>query len=730
MQKYLESGRRFSSDGKYREAAIQYLNALKVDDDFAEAHYELAQTYEHLGEFNEAIGELERTVELLPSNYPARVDLGNLLFAGGRTEDAQQQAEFVVVAQPDNPGVHALLSAIAVRQGQKDQALVEIRRALELDPNRAAFHDDLALLQAADQTKSRFVEAELKKAVALDSKSVNPHLLLAAFYANNNRLQEAEKTSWDAVATDPRSLAARVNVAQVILKEGDRARAEEVLGQAAQELADSPQGVRLLADYYVDSGQLDNARTEFSNLVAKYPKNESVRKGYIRVLLEEKDYASARALVAGLMKDGSNDPEAEALDGIVLLNDGNANGALIALSDSARDSPKDAFIQFWLGKAALAAGDSTLAEKSFRMSVELNPSARDAQVELAKIAHQRGDTGLLASVSENMIATSPHTPDGYVWQAIAEMNRDSQDKAEADLHTALHIDPQCSQAYLELGKLRFEQKRFPEGVTLLEQALQHNSDSIEALRLLIGYDLFRKQPARALARLNAQIEKNQSDSCLFDLLTELEIQDKKFDQAAGTAEKAVRLNSADGEAVMLFAQIAVLRGQTANEIAAWERLSNEHPDNAGMLAVLGTLEESRGNLGKAVSYYKKSLLVQPQQPVAANNLAYQMLLDGDMANEALTLAQTARLLMPNSPNAADTLAWAYYCNGTYGFARNLLEDAISTDPKNATMQYHLGMVYSKLKDKNHAQIHLKNAIAIERNSQAAKDAQKALQALG
>ena len=58
--------------------------------------------------------------------------------------------------------------------------------------------------------------------------------------------------------------------------------------------------------------------------------------------------------------------------------------------------------------------------------------------------------------------------------------------------------------------------------------------------------------------------------------------------------------------------------------------------------------------------------------------------------------------MPNSPNTADTLAWAYYQKGTYGFARDLLEDAVKSQPGDATMQYHLGMVYSKLKDKANA----------------------------
>jgi Tfp pilus assembly protein PilF len=86
--------------------------------------------------------------------------------------------------------------------------------------------------------------------------------------------------------------------------------------------------------------------------------------------------------------------------------------------------------------------------------------------------------------------------------------------------------------------------------------------------------------------------------------------------------------------------------------------------------------------------------------------------------------------MPNSPSSADTLAWAYYYKGTYGFARDLLEDAVKTDPNNPTMQYHLGMVYSKLQDKSNASIHLKKALSLAPDSPAAKDARAALQAIG
>jgi Flp pilus assembly protein TadD len=250
------------------------------------------------------------------------------------------------------------------------------------------------------------------------------------------------------------------------------------------------------------------------------------------------------------------------------------------------------------------------------------------------------------------------------------------------------------------------------------------------MRGLVSYDLFRKQPGQAVARLNAQIAKSPKNSGFYDLLAQLQVQSKSFDQAVATAQKAMQVNPDDGEAAFLYAQLQVQRGQAANAISTWEQWSKAHPGNAGAFATLGMLEESLGDKRKAEDYYRKALQIQPAQPLAANNLAYLMLENGENVDVALTLAQTARRSMPNSPNSADTLAWAYYYKGTYGFARDLLEDAIKTNPNSQAMQYHLGMVYSKLGDKNNAASHLKKSVALAPDSPAAKDARAALQKAG
>ena len=109
-----------------------------------------------------------------------------------------------------------------------------------------------------------------------------------------------------------------------------------------------------------------------------------------------------------------------------------------------------------------------------------------AQEELARMAMQRGDMSMLSDVAEKTIAADPRFPNGYLWRAAVEVSRKTQDKAEADLKTAMNIAPQSAPAYLMLGELRYMQKKYPEGAALLDQALQYDPNSIGALRGLVG----------------------------------------------------------------------------------------------------------------------------------------------------------------------------------------------------------------------------------------------------
>ena len=74
--------------------------------------------------------------------------------------------------------------------------------------------------------------------------------------------------------------------------------------------------------------------------------------------------------------------------------------------------------------------------------------------------------------------------------------------------------------------------------------------------------------------------------------------------------------------------------------------------------------------------------------------------NGGNLDVALDLAKTARLGMPDSANAADTLGWIYFQKNEYKPAIDQLQEALrlvdkARAPQNAAIHYHLGLAYEK-----------------------------------
>jgi tetratricopeptide (TPR) repeat protein len=89
----------------------------------------------------------------------------------------------------------------------------------------------------------------------------------------------------------------------------------------------------------------------------------------------------------------------------------------------------------------------------------------------------------------------------------------------------------------------------------------------------------------------------------------------------------------------------------------------------------------------------------------------------------------ARQKMPDSPSAADTLAWVYYQKGLYDSAADLLREALQKSPDNATYHYHIGMVYWKQNNSTAARQHLQRALQINPNAPSASEIRRTLNQL-
>ena len=247
-----------------------------------------------------------------------------------------------------------------------------------------------------------------------------------------------------AIAGDPKNVMARASLAELYLRQNDTAKAEAALRQAAEDLSDSESGAGMLATYYIRTNQLAPGAAAYADLVAKHPKSTPLKVAYLRLLILNKDLPKARTVGAELAKTDPNVPEVAVLNGMLLLNDGKTNEAFNELQKAAKANPDSLVVKIWLGRAARAKGDMTVAQQSFRDAVKLNPKSLEAQSGLAEISIETHDFNGLEQIADSAIAINPQFANAYIWRGMAEGNKKAFDKADADFHQAIKLDPKNS----------------------------------------------------------------------------------------------------------------------------------------------------------------------------------------------------------------------------------------------------------------------------------------------
>ena len=85
--------------------------------------------------------------------------------------------------------------------------------------------------------------------------------------------------------------------------------------------------------------------------------------------------------------------------------------------------------------------------------------------------------------------------------------------------------------------------------------------------------------------------------------------------------------------------------------------------------------------------------------------------------------------MPDSPNTANTLGWAYYEKGIYRMAIDLFQEAARKVPTNASYHYHLGMAYSKVNERGKAKAELERALQLNPKIPEAAEVRRTLEEL-
>jgi tetratricopeptide (TPR) repeat protein len=724
-QKFILQGDREFAKGKLPEAVIYYSRAIQIDKSSAEAHFKLAKCFIKQKSWGNAYQELMKTVENQPDNQEAQLELGKLLLAGGRAREARDRAVQIITSNPKNADAQLLLAAADTFLGNLKDAATEAKDAIALAPDRSSAYIALALIQ---ERLGKFDEAEqnLKQALSQEKTSNAPLMSLGGFYERQRRWPEAEKQFQSAIQLAPKDPLPRAALAGLYVNQGREDLAEKTLEDGKKDLGDNPDAYRMLGDFYLTRGDSAKALKEFAATSVQHPNDAQLRKTYIQLLVLNDRIDDAAQMNGEILKKSPQDPDALILQGQILLRQKKVDDALTSFQQGLKNAPDNAFGHYDFGVAYREKGKLEQAEGEWREAVRLRPALPQAWRALADAALRRQDWRNLEDISNQLKKYAPRSPDWCLEHATARFNQGDAAGAEADLNALLLLAPQSPIAYVKLGQMRAAQRRWKEGEAYYRQALERYSHSLEAVSGLTDIYFRQNRTADALKVVREQIDRDPNNPALYLLQGQSFLRANQSAEAEKALQRAADVDKRNPFILGLLAQAQANNGEADQAILTYQRAIELAPDDPRFLLNLGTLYGRKGNWQEAQVAYQKVLALKPDEPLASNNLAYLLLEHGGNVNVALTLAQAAHKGLPNLPNSADTLGWAYYNSGAFSVAAPLFEDAVKKVPNNQTYRYHLGLTYKKLNDPSRAKVELEKAIKLNPTSPLADQARHAL----
>jgi tetratricopeptide (TPR) repeat protein len=272
-------------EGELREAAASFEAARAIQPASGEVLAALAETRYALGERDAAADLLRTYVAQHPESIPVRVALTTLLRERGDHDGALSQAREVLIRDPRNVRALAEIGRIYRAREQYDVAELVIRKAVEIEDG-ADLHNDLGLVELArGDTQAAF--EEFQRAIALDPRFAPAHLNQGSVLMHAGDYAGAATEYRAVLAVDAGDLDARVALGAALRGQGEHAQArreyEQVLEAAPNHAAALFNLAVVLAEFL---DERPRARELFVRFLAVAPSGGTFRETAERYLVE------------------------------------------------------------------------------------------------------------------------------------------------------------------------------------------------------------------------------------------------------------------------------------------------------------------------------------------------------------------------------------------------------------------------------------------------------------
>jgi tetratricopeptide (TPR) repeat protein len=755
-KRYYESGNKYFDKGRYKEASIQYRNALKRDPKYGPAHYKLALVGLKIGDVGGAVASLRRAIELLPPDSPDHWDsvvkLTEIYLAVAKGEkqfmdEVEKFTKELIKRDPNSYDAHRLIGDLnysratdAYRNKHPEEgqefltgAIEEYRKADSIKPGQEGVTMQLARALAA---KGDFTSSErlYRQVIEKDKIYQQAYTELYRMFLFENKPEQSEAVLKQAYQNNPTQYGFLTLLAMHYYGQGRRDDMGSVLNQIKGHSKEFDQAYLTVGDFYLRMGDGDSAIREYKEGILKDPKKKlTYEKRVIEVLMRQGKRSDAAEVNAQILKEAPEDNDARGLSATFLLDKGDVAKAMQELQAVVTRAPDNPVARYNLGRAHAARGEWEQARQQFAKAIELRPDYMLARLALAQLQVTRGEFEAALKTADEILKLDKGNVNARLIESAALMGQKKFGESRVMLDAMLKANPGSPDVLFQLGVVSLAENKFKDAEDSFRRAYQLNPANSRGLMGIVETNMAQNKADEAVKLLQAESDKAPNRTDLLVALGNTAVRAGKYDFAIQTFNRMLTQTDnakALGDIHLRLGETYRRKGDLNNAIQSLQKARQTLPDNVIVLSTLALVLDAAGRKPEAAQVYEATIKINPNDGVALNNLAFLMAETGGNLDEALTKAQHAKQLLPNLFEISDTLGWIYLKKNLAANAIDIFKELVNKQPDHATYHYHLGMAYSQQGDKSKALEQLKEALKYQPTKEEKEKIQQLITRLG
>ncbi|TCD48746.1 tetratricopeptide repeat protein [Chlorobium sp. N1] len=493
--------------------------------------------------------------------------------------------------------------------------------------------------------------------LSADRKNAALHFSMAKEFLALGELDSARAYGERAFALDTSNRYSTGLLADISHAMGDRKRAVELYGRLSEMDPVNTELLSWLAMEHLAAEEPEEALAVFRRVLRLDPGNETARSQVLLLEIRMQRYPEAIASLKEMIAGGAGDGRLRLTLGGIYLRTGDFADAAATFREALQAAP--GFVPAWLALFEVSVRSVDMA--AFRSDLTafydtVRPTVAK-KLELTRFYLTESVSDTLYRVPARLMLDEscrrhPKHAEPLMLRGWVRLRDGDSPGAVQDFRAAVRLDRMNSDLRQSLVTALLASERFPEALISVRRALRDFPAERLRYRVLEGYVLYESGNPQGAARL---------------------------------LERALRSPEIEGEREL----------------------------HLRALSTLAFAYDTLGQSTKSIPVYERLLVLDPQDALVMNNLAYSLAERGTELEKARRLAEGAVSKEPLSGVFLDTLGWILYRQGAFDEALLRLRKAAELEPDEPEIFRHLSELYRAMGEGDEAAAMERRAAELE-----------------